>query len=93
MTSSETARIRVRVTPRSGRNEISGFSEGIYHLRVTAPPAEGEANRAVIELLAKALRAPKSSISVASGASSRIKTLEISGISQNDVEKKLSSAL
>jgi len=74
----------VRVTPGAKKNEISGLWKGAggdirLAVKVTAPPDKGKANDAVIKLLAKALDAPKSSFTVASGATSRLKTIEIVG--------------
>jgi uncharacterized protein (TIGR00251 family) len=51
-------------------------------VRVTAPPDKGKANQALISLIAKALGAPKSSVVIVSGETSRLKILEINGDSQ-----------
>lgn len=74
----------VRVTPKASRDGIDGVEtladgRAILKLRVRALPSEGEANEAVIVLLAKSLRLPKSSLVLERGAGSRIKTLRISG--------------
>jgi uncharacterized protein (TIGR00251 family) len=63
--------------------------EGRLKIRVTVPPEEGKANRAVIELLAKALKVPKSSIRIKRGTTGRMKTLEIEGISLAKLQEKL----
>ncbi len=77
-------RFEVRLTPNAGRDEIAGLGEdanGKTHLkaRVTAIPEKGKANKALIALLSKALRVPKGAISIASGETSRVKTVEIAG--------------
>ena len=82
-------RVRVRLTPRSGRNEIGGWREGLLRVRVMAPPVDGKANAALERLIAKALGVPKRDVSVVSGARGRGKTIEIPGISQDDVDKLL----
>lgn len=74
----------VRVTPKASRDGIDGMEtladgRAILKLRLRALPSEGEANEAVIMLLAKSLRLPKSSLALERGAGSRIKTLTISG--------------
>ena len=79
------ARIRVRLTPRSGRDEIVGWRGEVLRVRVTAPPAEGRANAALVRLLARALGAPTSAIRVVSGARTRGKTVAIDGASQAEV--------
>ncbi|MGN6514895.1 MAG: DUF167 family protein [Rhizomicrobium sp.] len=77
-------RIVVKLTPRGGRDAIEEWgkdSAGNPHLkaRVSAPPEDGKANRALIVLLADALDIPKSAIRIAAGETSRLKTIEIDG--------------
>jgi uncharacterized protein len=77
-------RLRVRLTPKGGRDAIEGWwsdSEGREALkaRVAAPPENGKANTALIGLLARALDVKKSEVRIASGAASRLKTIEIDG--------------
>jgi uncharacterized protein (TIGR00251 family) len=72
-------RIAVRVTPRSGRDEIVRGESGELAVRVTAPPDEGRANAAVCALVADALRVPKSAVRVVRGPRSRSMVLEVSG--------------
>lgn len=71
----------IRVAPKAARNAISGKTtdELAIKVSVTAPPEDGKANAAVIKLLAKAWKLPKSGISVAKGATSRDKTLHVAG--------------
>ena len=80
----EAFRFAVRLTPRGGRDAIEGWagdSSGKRHLkaRVSLPPEDGKANKALIALLAKSLAIPKSSIRIAAGETSRLKTIEIVG--------------
>jgi uncharacterized protein len=77
-------RLRVRLTPKGGRNAIEGWrtdSAGLPSLkaRVAAPPEDGKANAALIELLARALDVRKSDVRIASGATSRMKVIEVEG--------------
>ncbi|MBS0275151.1 MAG: DUF167 domain-containing protein [Proteobacteria bacterium] len=77
-------RFAVRLTPRGGRDAIDGWvqdSAGKKYLkaRVSLPPEDGKANKALIALLAKALDIPKSSIRIAAGGTSRLKTIQIDG--------------
>lgn len=81
-------RLRVRLTPRGGRDAIDGWSgaeprdgdEGrVLKARVAAPPVDGAANAALVRLVASALGVPKSAVTVVAGQTARIKTLEIDG--------------
>ena len=76
--------IALRVTPRGGRDAVDGIetlSEGrrVVKLRVRPIADGGEANRAVTELLAKALGVPKAKVRLLSGATSRLKQVAIDG--------------
>ena len=72
------ARLTVRVTTRAARDRIDGFDiDGVLRLRVTAPPAEGEANAAVVKLLSRALGLPARDVVLVSGATVRRKTFEV----------------
>lgn len=78
-------RLAVRVTPRGGRDAIEGWTtdaEGrpVLKLRVAAAPADGTANAAVIALLAKALKRPKSSLSLVAGQTGRLKIVELGDV-------------
>lgn len=71
-------RLTVRVTPRAARDAVDGFdAEGRLAVRVTAAPADGQANAAVARLLAKTLGLPARDVVLVSGATSRIKVLEV----------------
>lgn len=83
------ARIRVRLTPRSARDEIVGWQEGCLRVRVSAPPVEGKANIALERLLAEALRVPKVAVEIVSGARSREKIVAIDGLSQDEALQRL----
>jgi uncharacterized protein (TIGR00251 family) len=67
----------VRVQPRARRNEVVEQAGGVLRVRVTAAPEGGEANRAVIALLADALGVAPSRIALVRGAASRDKLFRI----------------
>lgn len=71
-------KITVLVKPRSKKEGVEVSHDGIYTVRVNAPPVEGAANERVIELLADFLGKPKSSLTLASGHRSKRKIFEIS---------------
>src|ERR1700712_5385814 len=76
--------VAMRVTPRGGRDEIDGIEaladgRSVVKMRVRAIADGGEANRAVTELLAKALGVPKARVRILSGATSRLKQVAVDG--------------
>ena len=84
------ARIAVRVQPGAKKEAILGFADGVLRLRVTAPPVEGRANDAVLELVARAVGVRPSHVALLRGARSRDKLLRIDGVSQQRAEDVLS---
>jgi uncharacterized protein len=80
--------ITVRVIPRSSRNSLE-WEQGVLKARLTAPPVDGAANEALVALLAERLGMPKRSISIVRGASSRQKTVDIQGVTLEEVERKI----
>lgn len=74
----------VRLTPKGGRDAIDGIetmsdNRAVLKIRVRAAPSEGEANAALIKLIAKAVGVPPRDVSLVAGATARIKRLVISG--------------
>lgn len=70
--------LAVRVTPRASRNEIVEMLEdGTIKVRIAAPPADDEANTALIEFLADILGVPKSRLDIVAGASGRDKLIAV----------------
>lgn len=83
-TSTTGVSIALRVTPRGGRDGVDGIEQlsdgrSVLKVRVRAIADGGEANRAVLVLLAKSLGLPKASVSLLSGATSRLKQVAIAG--------------
>lgn len=72
----ETGRLEIRVTPGAGRDEVKLVDGGVQ-VRVTAPPADGAANDAVIKILAAALARPKRDLTLLRGDTARIKLIGI----------------
>lgn len=77
-------RLTVRLTPRARAEALGGLRQATpgracLLARVTAPPAAGAANAALIALVARSLGVPKSAVRLAAGGASRLKTLEIAG--------------
>ena len=79
--------LHVHVQPRAAQNQITGLMNNALKLRLTAPPVDGQANRAVLAVPAKALGLPKSAVSLKSGGQGQQKTLRISGINEADIRE------
>ena len=85
----ESCTIKVRVQPKSSRNQVGGFQDGTLRVRVTAAPTEGQANAAVIALLAKTLGVSKSRLEIIRGYSSRDKVVSVDTLTDQEVRRKL----
>lgn len=84
------AAITVRVTPRARNNEIvEVLSDLTVKIRLTAPPVEGKANKALIEFLSDVLDMPKSKIEIVAGETGRDKIVSILEADSDEVHKKL----
>ena len=85
----ESCTIKVRVQPKSSRNQVDGFQDGALRVRVTAAPTEGQANAAVIALLAKTLGVSKSRLEIIRGYRSRDKVVSVDTLTDQEVRRKL----
>jgi uncharacterized protein len=81
----------VRVHPRAKKNAITGEVGEALKISLTAPPIEGRANKACIEFLAELLNVSRSSITIASGASSRNKNVRVAGVTAQYVRERLTN--
>ncbi|MEO2065259.1 MAG: DUF167 domain-containing protein [Desulfurobacteriaceae bacterium] len=79
----------MKLQPKASRNRVEKVEAGRLKVKVTVPPEGGKANKALIELLSKELKVPKSSISIVSGQTSRVKRVLIEGIDFAYLQKKL----
>ena len=77
----------VRVQPRARKDEIAGEMAGAVKIRLQAPALEGRANDALIEFLAQLLKTPKGAVRILSGERSRIKRLEIRGVTKTQIDQ------
>lgn len=84
-----TARIAVRLAPRSVRDEIAGWFGGELLVRVSAPPEGGKANAAACRLIASALGVPKSAVAVVRGQAAHHKSVAVAGIDDADAARLL----
>jgi uncharacterized protein len=77
-------RFVVRLTPKGGRNAVEGWAPGsdgkpYLKARVSAPPEDGKANEALVQLLAKTLDVGKTKVRIVAGMTSRMKIVEVAG--------------
>jgi uncharacterized protein (TIGR00251 family) len=79
----------IRVHPRARKNGITGEIGDALKLALTAPPAEGRANEACIEFFAKLLKVPRSSVTIASGQSSRNKVIRVAGVTAEQFRERI----
>jgi uncharacterized protein len=82
--------VEVKVTPRASRDEIVGMRDGVLAIRVTAPPVDDAANRAVVKLISKRAGVPRDRVRIASGARGRNKRVEIADAGPEVVERLIS---
>ena len=89
--SEDTVRISVRVRPGANRNEVTGFTDNVLHVRVAAPPVKGKANKELIDFLSRLFDVSKSQVTILRGHTARNKVIAISGLSHEEVTKRLST--
>ena len=83
------ATFTVKVHPHAKKNAITGELGDALKLSLTATASDGRANQACIEFLANLLKVPRSSVTIASGQTSRRKVIRVAGLSAEEVEKAL----
>jgi uncharacterized protein len=84
------AALAIRVTPRASRNEIAEIlSDGTVRIRLTAPPAEGKANEALVDFLAEVLNVPRSHIEIVAGITGRDKLVSVLDLDTETVHQKI----
>jgi uncharacterized protein (TIGR00251 family) len=85
------ATLDLRVTPRASADRVGPLVEGVLEVRVARPPADGEANRAVLKLVAGALGVAPSRLVLVAGERGRRKRVRIDGIEAAELERRLSA--
>lgn len=82
----------VKVHPRARKNAITGTVGDAIKLALNAPPLDGRANQAVVEFFAEFFEIPRSSVTIASGQSSRNKIVHLNGINAAQMRNFLAAA-
>ncbi|RJX17122.1 MAG: DUF167 domain-containing protein [Ammonifex sp.] len=85
--------LHVRVTPRASASSVEGLSEGVLRVRVSAPPVNGRANRALLKYLGDVLSVPVSRLSILRGESSREKAVRVEGLPAAVAAERIRRAL
>ena len=83
----------VKAQPGAGKNEVRAVQDGALKVCVTQIPEKGKANKAIIEVLAKALKLRKSQITLASGDLASQKKFLIEGINESELRAKIATSL
>lgn len=81
--------VSIRVQPRAGKDELAGEMNGALKVRLQAPAVENQANDALIAFLAQLLKTPKSAVRILTGDRSRIKRVEIRGVTGRQIHALL----
>ena len=82
----------VKIHPRARNNAITRELGDALKVSLTAPPMEGKANQACVEFIAKLLKVPRSSVTIASGQTSRGKLIRVTGLSLEEIRKRLGAS-
>lgn len=88
--SEDVAKISVRVRPDASRNEVVGFTNGAWQIRVSASPVKGRANQELITFLSQLLGISKNQMDISRGRTARDKVIGIRGLSREDIMRQLS---
>ena len=73
-------KLEIKVKPQGKRNALTRQEDGTWLAELTAPPVDGKANKALIDLLAKHFRCPKAAVTIKHGASGRRKIVVLQGV-------------
>ena len=86
------ARLTVKVHPRARRSAITGRLGEAYKLDLAAPPVDGKANEECVRFFAELAGVPRARVRIVSGLTGRNKVVEVEGIDQETLEKRLAEA-
>jgi uncharacterized protein (TIGR00251 family) len=83
------ARLTVKVHPRARRTALAGRLGDAWKLALAAPPVDGKANQECVRFFAELAGVPKSRVRIVSGATSRMKIVDVEGVTQEELERRL----
>ena len=85
----EQATIVVQVQPNASQNRVTRFEDGVWHLRIAAPPIRGKANKELCKFLSEILGIGQNKLTIAKGMTGKRKVIVIKGLTQNQVMEQL----
>jgi len=89
--SNSQVKISLHVHPNATRNEVVGFTGGVWRVKVAAPPTKGKANQELVSFLSRILNLSQGSLTIVKGHTSRDKVIAIDNLSQEDIIRRLST--
>ncbi|MFC2011008.1 DUF167 domain-containing protein [Chloroflexota bacterium] len=85
----EQAKIVVQVQPNASQNKLTSLKDGVWHLRIAAPPVKGKANQELLKFLSGILGIGKDNLTITKGMTGKRKVIVIKGLAQNKVIEQL----
>jgi len=89
----EKLKIRVQVQPNARCNEVLGEKDGVWHLKIAAPPVKGRANQELTRFLGDVLQIAKSSLEIEKGLTGKRKLIVITGLSLEQVQGRFNDII
>jgi uncharacterized protein len=87
-------KLKIKLVPKSSENRISEYmSDGTIKIKLTAPPADNKANKALVSFLAKQLNLHKKQIEITSGLKSRNKTILLKNTTKKEIENAINNII
>ncbi len=90
---STASRISVKVQPNAGRNQIVGLDDGVWKIKIGAPPDKGKANKELLDFLSQVLNVRKDSLNLVKGHTSHNKIIEVAGLTLDEISARMKAKL
>ncbi len=84
------SKLSIKVIPNSSKNEIVGLKDGVWKLKIAAPPDKGKANKELIDFLSELLGLRKADLNLIKGQASHKKLIGIDGLTEEEISRRLS---
>ena len=81
--------IVIQVQPNASQNKVVRFEEGVWHLKIAAPPVKGKANQELIKFFSDILGISKSNLTIEKGMTSKRKIIAVNGLTQDQIIRRL----